>query len=43
MTGGGLGGAIVALVADSDAAVFAERLPARTWISVACDGARELL
>jgi len=42
MTGGGFGGAIVALVADGDAAVFAERMPARTWISAACNGAREL-
>jgi galactokinase len=43
MTGGGFGGAIVALVADADAAVFAERMPARTWISPASNGARELL
>jgi galactokinase len=43
MTGGGFGGAIVALVADDDAASFAERLPARTWVSAASDGARELL
>jgi galactokinase len=42
MTGGGFGGAIVALVADGDAGVFAERMPARTWISAACNGAREL-
>jgi galactokinase len=42
MTGGGFGGAIVALVADGDAAVFAERMPARTWISSACNGAREV-
>ena len=43
MTGGGFGGAIVALVADDDAAAFAERLPARTWVSAASDGARELV
>jgi galactokinase len=42
MTGGGFGGAIVALVADDDAAAFAERFPARTWISAASDGAREV-
>jgi galactokinase len=42
MTGGGFGGAIVALVADEDAAAFAEEIPARTWISAASDGAREL-
>jgi galactokinase len=43
MTGGGFGGAIVALVADEDAVSFAERMPARTWVSAASDGARELL
>jgi galactokinase len=43
MTGGGFGGAIVALVADEDAMSFAERMPARTWVSAASDGARELL
>jgi galactokinase len=43
MTGGGFGGAIVALVADEDAAPFAERIPARAWVSAASDGARELL
>jgi galactokinase len=42
MTGGGFGGAIVALVAARDAAAFAERMPARTWVSAASDGAREL-
>jgi galactokinase len=42
MTGGGFGGAIVALVAQEDAAAFAERIPARTWVSAASDGAREL-
>lgn len=43
MTGGGFGGAIVALVAGEEAAAFAERLPARTWVSAASNGARELL
>jgi galactokinase len=43
MTGGGFGGAIVALVADEEAVSFAERMPARTWVSAASDGARELL
>jgi galactokinase len=43
MTGGGFGGAIVALVADDDAAAFAERIPAQAWVSAASDGARELL
>jgi galactokinase len=42
MTGGGFGGAIVALVAEEDAGSFAERIPARTWVSAAFDGAREL-
>jgi galactokinase len=42
MTGGGFGGAIVALVAADDAAAFAERIPARAWVSAASDGAREL-
>jgi galactokinase len=42
MTGGGFGGAIVALVADEDAAAFAEHIPARAWVSAASDGAREL-
>ena len=43
MTGGGFGGAIVALVADDEAASFGERMPARTWVSPASDGACELL
>jgi galactokinase len=42
MTGGGFGGAIVALVPAGDAETFAERIPARTWVSAASDGAREL-
>ena len=42
MTGGGFGGAMVALVPDADAASFAERIPARAWVSAASDGAREL-
>jgi galactokinase len=43
MTGGGFGGAIVALVAEDDAEAFAERIPARAWVGAASDGARELL
>ena len=43
MTGGGFGGAIVALVAARDAERFAERIPAQAWIGAAADGARELL
>ena len=44
MTGGGFGGAIVALVDRADAAAFAERVgaPGSTWVSEASDGAREL-
>ena len=42
MTGGGFGGAIVALVGEGDAEAFAERIPARAWVSAASDGAREL-
>jgi len=42
MTGGGFGGAIVALVAEREADALADRLPGRTWISRAADGAREL-
>jgi galactokinase len=42
MTGGGFGGAIVALVGEDDAEAFAERIPARAWLSAASDGAREL-
>jgi len=43
MTGGGFGGAIVALVADEDAAAFAGRIPGRAWVSAASDGAREVV
>ncbi|MFL5927773.1 MAG: galactokinase [Gaiellaceae bacterium] len=42
MTGGGFGGAIVALVDERDAQALAARLPGQTWISGAADGAREL-
>jgi galactokinase len=42
MTGGGFGGAIVALVDEQDARALADRLPGRTWISAAAEGAREL-
>jgi galactokinase len=42
MTGGGFGGAIVALV-DVDAAhAFAARMPGRSWVTRASAGAREL-
>ncbi|MGZ4335211.1 MAG: galactokinase, partial [Gaiellaceae bacterium] len=41
MTGGGFGGAIVALVEAADAARLAERLPGTSWVTRACDGARE--
>jgi galactokinase len=42
MTGGGFGGAIVALVDAAEAAVFAERMPGQAWVTQASDGAREL-
>jgi len=48
MTGGGFGGAIVALVDRADTAAFAARVLAaygaggRAWVSEASDGAREL-
>jgi galactokinase len=42
MTGGGFGGAIVALVDERNAKALADGLPGRTWISGAADGAREL-
>jgi len=42
MTGGGFGGAIVALVDERDAQALADRLPGRAWVSAAADGAREL-
>ena len=42
MTGGGFGGAIVALVDADDAQSFAARMPGRSWVSRASDGAREL-
>lgn len=42
MTGGGFGGAIVALVETDRAAAFAESIGGRAWISRASDGAREL-
>jgi galactokinase len=42
MTGGGFGGAVVALVDRDHAVAFAARIPARAWISAASDGAREL-
>jgi galactokinase len=42
MTGGGFGGAIVVLADEGDAEALAERLPGRTWISSAADGACEL-
>ncbi len=42
MTGGGFGGAIVALVEAGDAPRFAARLPGRSWVTRASAGAREL-
>jgi galactokinase len=42
MTGGGFGGAIVALVEADDAAAFVESIGSRAWICRASDGAREL-
>jgi galactokinase len=42
MTGGGFGGAIVALVEADRAAAFTESIGKRAWISHASDGAREL-
>jgi galactokinase len=42
MTGGGFGGAIVALVDARDALRFADRMPGATWVTKASAGAREL-
>jgi len=42
MTGGGFGGAIVALVDVDDAQRFAERMPGASWVTRASAGAREL-
>ena len=42
MTGGGVGGAIVALVDVGDAQRFAERMPGAAWVTRASAGAREL-
>jgi galactokinase len=42
MTGGGFGGAIVALVDQDDASRFAARMPGRSWVTRASAGAREL-
>jgi galactokinase len=48
MTGGGFGGAIVALVDRADASAFAARVvtnydgDGRAWVSEASDGAREV-
>lgn len=42
MTGGGFGGAIVALVDAGDAQLFAARMPGRSWVTSAAAGAREL-
>jgi len=42
MTGGGFGGAIVALVDADRAQALADGLPGRAWVSAAADGAREL-
>jgi len=42
MTGGGFGGAIVALVDRVDAEAFSARMPGRSWVTRAAAGAREL-
>ena len=42
MTGGGFGGAIVALVDSNDASVFASQMPGASWVTRASAGAREL-
>ncbi len=42
MTGGGFGGAIVALVEKGRAEAFAARMPGRSWVTRAAEGAREL-
>jgi galactokinase len=42
MTGGGFGGAIVALVETADAERFAAQMPGRAWVTRASAGAREL-
>jgi galactokinase len=42
MTGGGFGGAIVALVDARDADRFAAQMPGTTWVTRASAGAREL-
>ncbi len=42
MTGGGFGGAIVALVERSHADAFAARMPNAAYVCAASDGAREL-
>jgi galactokinase len=42
MTGGGFGGAIVALVDEGDAKRFAERMPGASWVTTASAGAREV-
>ena len=42
MTGGGFGGAIVALVDEGDSQRFAARVPGATWVTKASAGAREL-
>ena len=42
MTGGGFGGAVVALVDATDAHDFASRMPGASWVTHASEGAREL-
>ena len=42
MTGGGFGGAIVALIDAERANAFAEQMPGRSWVTRASAGAREL-
>ena len=42
MTGGGFGGAVVALVRAGEADAFAARMPGRSWVTRASAGARKL-
>jgi len=42
MTGGGFGGAIVALIDEQDAERFRTHMPGASWVTKASAGAREL-
>lgn len=42
MTGGGFGGAVVALVDADDASRFASHMPGTSWVTRASAGAREI-